>query len=159
MHTLILLIAFLIWIGLAIIAGREAEKKGKSYAEYFLICALLSPLIAGILLKRLPDKEGTVDIEEEKTRMEQEKTHKEEIKALAQKFLQAIISGDDPSNYILSDTVMGAFTGKTVKDYKIKDITPKFISCYLDYIDEKGNAINKICIIFIEDGLIKQIKL
>lgn len=45
---------FIFWIGLAIVVGVAASRKGRSGFGWFLLACVFSPLLAGLLLLVLP---------------------------------------------------------------------------------------------------------
>jgi hypothetical protein len=53
MDTLILP-AFIVWLGFAIIVGAAANTRGRNGGGWFILAVLISPLLAGLLLIALP---------------------------------------------------------------------------------------------------------
>lgn len=51
-----MLTAIIIWLGLAIVIGIAAARRGRSGLSWLFASLLLSPLIAAILLALLPDR-------------------------------------------------------------------------------------------------------
>jgi fumarate reductase subunit C len=54
---------FVVWFLLSIVIGAFANSRGRDWLRWFGIAALISPLIAGILLLTLPKKIATIEAE------------------------------------------------------------------------------------------------
>lgn len=57
-HVAILLVVVVVWIGGAVLVGRLAERKGRSFAVYFVASLILGwwlPLLAALIVRRPPN--------------------------------------------------------------------------------------------------------
>jgi hypothetical protein len=54
-HVFILVVVLTVWIGGATLVGRFAERKGRSFAVYFIVSLIVGwwlPLLAALIMRR-----------------------------------------------------------------------------------------------------------